>query len=315
MFIRKNFLFVVVLLAVVFAFAMQATIFQNPSSASTPPPPLSEAFKRYWYAGKAEVTSYEIQQARYGNLHPGEAILIFVTEDFRTDTQVKLESDQKDKATSVLKLNAVTKFVTGIYDYSMMTSVFTPTDTKLFPHSLKVSASVQEWCGHVYSQLNLQNRKYHVQGSSYFEAEVHTDEQIDREWLEDEIWTRLRINPDKLPTGECKMIPSLTACRLRHELPKPQAATAQMDTLLQEANGPKLKRYTLKYPSLQRELSVVFEADFPHGIVSWQETSTIKGKTLSTTATRKRTLLSDYWSKNRPENTPLRDSLAIRNFR
>lgn len=310
MFARKNFLFVVVLLAVVFAFTMQATVFQNPPSAAGPSAGLPEAFKQYWYAGKAEISTYDLQQARYGNINPGEAVLIFVTEDFRTDKQVKLESDQKDKATSILKLNTITKFVTGIYDYSMMTSVFTPTDTKLFPHSLKVAASVQEWCGHVYSQLNLQNRKYHVQGNSYFEAEVNTDEEINREWLEDELWTRLRMNPDRLPTGEVKIIPSLTACRLRHQNPKPEAAQAQMDTL----TGKKRKQYRLKYPEQQRELSIVFEAAFPYQIVSWQETSTIKGKTLTTTATLKKTILSDYWAKNKPEFMPLRDSLALRTF-
>jgi len=43
----------------------------------------------YWYQGKAEISSYQLEQARYSDVHPGEAVLVFVTEDFLTDKQVK----------------------------------------------------------------------------------------------------------------------------------------------------------------------------------------------------------------------------------
>ena len=39
-------------------------------------------FNKYWYAGEAELNSYTLSQARYGENHEGEAVLIFVTEDF-----------------------------------------------------------------------------------------------------------------------------------------------------------------------------------------------------------------------------------------
>ena len=51
---------------------------------------LSQEFKDYWYSGEAELTRYELEQARYGEIHRGDAVLIFVTEDFRTDKQVKV---------------------------------------------------------------------------------------------------------------------------------------------------------------------------------------------------------------------------------
>jgi len=44
--------------------------------------PPAEEFGAYWYQGKAELTSYTLEQARYGEVHPGEAVLVFVTEDF-----------------------------------------------------------------------------------------------------------------------------------------------------------------------------------------------------------------------------------------
>ncbi|MEM1407815.1 MAG: septum formation inhibitor Maf, partial [Bacteroidota bacterium] len=43
---------------------------------------VNSEFNNYWYAGKAEITSYELKQSRYGEVHDGEAVLIFVTEPF-----------------------------------------------------------------------------------------------------------------------------------------------------------------------------------------------------------------------------------------
>jgi hypothetical protein len=42
----------------------------------------SDPFNEYWYQGKAEITSYDLQQARYGENREGSAVLVFVSEDF-----------------------------------------------------------------------------------------------------------------------------------------------------------------------------------------------------------------------------------------
>ncbi len=102
-----------------------------------------EAFGNYWYQGKAEITSYRLNQARYGEIHNGHAVLIFVTEDFSKSKQVKLDIPEyvPDDRLKVLKLNYVKKFDTGIYPYSIMTSIFTPVDINNFPNSLKLTMS------------------------------------------------------------------------------------------------------------------------------------------------------------------------------
>ncbi len=53
---------------------------------------LYEQFGDYWYQGKAELTSYDLEQVRYGEKREGEAVLIFVTEDFSKSKQVKLDN-------------------------------------------------------------------------------------------------------------------------------------------------------------------------------------------------------------------------------
>lgn len=102
-----------------------------------------QKFKEYWYSGKAEITSYKLEQARYGEIHQGQAVLIYVTEDFLPHKQVK--ADQKSNNTvSVLKLNATKKFNTGIYPYSVMQSTFFPVSNN--QHAIKITSSIQEWC-------------------------------------------------------------------------------------------------------------------------------------------------------------------------
>ena len=59
--------------------------------------PKSDRFSVYWNQGKAELARYELQQVRYGEIHQGDAVLIFVTEDFLKDKQVKYDYGKPDK--------------------------------------------------------------------------------------------------------------------------------------------------------------------------------------------------------------------------
>lgn len=308
----KNFLLIVLALAVVFAFAMKATVFQNPATTTTPVTSPPAGFATYWFAGKAELNRYTLQQAQYGVLNPGEAVLIFVTEDFRTDTQVKSESaDNRDKAVPVMKTNISKKFVTGIYDYSLFTSVFTPINNPLFPNTLKVSTSGQEWCGHSYLQLNYATNGYHVEGKSYFEKEVAENYDVGKVLLEDELWNRIRLDPDKLPVGETRMIPGTMAARLRHKRLDPllvNAKLADYDGVL--FPGKLLKSYTVQYPTDDRTLMIVFEQPFPHKIVGWEETYKSKDNLLTSRAVLKKTIQSDYWNHNAPADSTLRAELT-----
>ncbi|CCH56884.1 hypothetical protein BN8_06274 [Fibrisoma limi BUZ 3] len=317
MFVKKNFLLIVVVLAVVFALAMQATIFQQSASASKTPSDVSPDFRSYWFSGKAELNSYQLQQAQYGALNPGQAVLIFVTEDFRTDKLVKAETEEsRDKAIPVLKLNAVKKFVTGIYDYSLFTSVFTPISngqSSAFPYTLKVSTSGQEWCGHSYLQLSYKNNGYQINGRSYFEKEVEEDYKVDKALLEDELWTRIRLAPDQLPTGNVTLIPGTATARLRHKTLEPITAKATLaDYQGTIFPGQGLKTYAVEYPTDGRTLMIVFEERFPHKIAGWEETYKSKDNLLTSRAVLQKTIQTDYWNHNAPADSTLRQALAVK---
>ena len=161
----------------------------------------SIAFKDYWYAGKAEVNAYNLDQSRYGENRPGKAMLIFVTEGFSKSKQVKLDHPEAagDDKVTVMKLNYTKNFVTGIYPYSMMLSAFTPVSRNQYPNTLKVTMSSQEWCGQVFSQMNLAGNQYEVTGYSYFEQEGDNHFKFDKTLLEDELFNLIRLDPGHIP--------------------------------------------------------------------------------------------------------------------
>ncbi len=265
-------------------------------------------FNEYWYAGKAEVASYALKQSRYGEIHDGDAVLIFVTEPFSRSRQVKLDYPDRagnDKLT-VMKLNYVKKFNTGLYPYSMMLSAFTPVDTWNHPKTVKVTASMQEWCGQAYTQINLKKDAYAVESYSYFEQEGDRDFTIGDAFLEDEIFNRIRLDHKTLPVGEFKMVPGLFFTRLKHENLKPQKVTAQL-----KKNTADLT-YAVNFQESGRTLEINFQKKFPYQILSWKETYRgIGNNALTTEATLKKQLFTDYWTKNNRTDTYLRDSLQL----
>ncbi|NNK73384.1 MAG: septum formation inhibitor Maf [Flavobacteriaceae bacterium] len=268
---------------------------------SPEPVVLSDEFKAYWYAGEAELTSYKLEQVRYGEIRDGHAVLIYVTEDFNPEKQVKADNARPENV-SVLKLNATKNFNTGIYPYSIMQSSFYPVSNN--QHAIKVSGSIQEWCGHVYAQIN--NREdYEVMSHSYFESEADQDFNLDKAPLENEIWNQLRIDPNSLPQGEIEMIPSLEFLRLKHVEIKPYTVTATL------SEG----TYMLDYKGLNRTLTITFNPDFPYSIEGWEETIDsgfgADAKALTTRATKMAQLKSPYWARNSNADADMRKTLML----
>ena len=308
---RLTFSFVLLLIAVLGCSAdtdSQNRNSLNRSVSLNEPAPLNDEFGDYWYQGDAELTSYTLEQARYGEIHEGHAVLIFVTEDFSKEKQVKLDYPQQagnDKV-NVLKLNATKKFNTGIYPYSMMSSVFTPIQGSDFPRTLKVTTTSQEWCGHTFTQINMRKDQYDIHAFSYFESEGDQQMKLEKGMLEDEVWTAIRLDPDNLPVGEVDMIPGTMYQRLGHINFEVHNAEASM-----EDHGDGLLTYSLSYPKLDRTLRVRFNKEFPHEIDGWEETTTRGGQELTTRATLNKRMMLDYWARHDVADLPLRQELGL----
>jgi len=278
-------------------------------------PSTSPQFKKYWYAGEAEISRYDLKQVRYGEVHEGDAVMIFVTENFLADEQVKDEGwPSEGKSESILKLNLTKKFITGIYPYSVMTSVFTPVDKRKTP-SWKVTASTQEWCGQTYMQLNFRDNGFEGLHHSYFQKEGDSTFRLESALLEDEIWTLIRLGASDLPTGEIEIVPALTHLRMAHQTASIENATATLGEVegLSESGSP-LKAYEVAYAGSGRKIRIVFESNFPFSIERWSETHPGRrgDEPLVTEAVRTHTIKLDYWNRNGSEDIGLRDGLGLR---
>ena len=265
-----------------------------------------EQFAKYWYQGKAEINVFDLQQSRYGENRPGKAVMIFVTEDFSKKKQVKLDNpeDNASDAQKVMKLNMTREFVTGVYPYHTMLSVFTPVYDEIY--SPKITASVTEWCGQSFTQLNFKSGGYQVKQFSYFESEGDAETKINA-MAEDELFNRIRLNPDLVTTGSQLLIPSLIFQRFAHVPLKPENAEITKRDL-----GSNQAEIEVNYAGIGRKLTIRYQQFFPFEIISFEEVWTKEnGKSEITTATRTTMKMLDYWNQNEKVFEPLRKELGL----
>ena len=256
------------------------------------------SFDGYWFQSKAEISSYKLYQARYGELHEGEAALIFVTEPFNTKKLVKSDNGVGKNVESVLKLNQTRKFNTGIYQYSTMTSSFTPIEKTTGGSKFKITNSIQEWCGQTFLQMNKIGNQYDIKGNSYFESEGDNRSQVKSSLAEDELFSIIRINPELLPLNDIKIFPSTVYLRMMHVDMKVYQAVASKIKVEWENNS--VIAYTIKYKNIDRTLTIYYSDTFPFQIKGWEESyKSYSGKPVKTKAVQKEQLMIDYWNRNK----------------
>lgn len=268
---------------------------------------LSQEFRNYWYDGTAELTRYKLEQARYGEIHEGDAVLIYVTEEFRTDKQVKYEGGDRKNVAPILKLNSTKTFNTGVYPYSLMSSIFSRLDQN---ELVKVTTSCQDWCGHSFTQLNKQKGDaYKISSFSYFQSEGDQEVKVAAPHVEDDVWVQIRKDPSVLPTGKIKMLIGTQFSRMKHDELKAYSATAS------HSKTGTTNSYTIDYPELNRTLVINYESSFPYTILGWEETLESgfgsNKKVLTTRATMTHQIKSPYWSKHGLEDAGLRKELGL----
>ncbi len=268
-------------------------------------------FDQYWFQSKAEITSYDLEQVRYGELRKGSATLIFVTEPFNTKKNVKSDNGIGKTVQSVLKLNHIRNFNTGIYPYTIMTSSFTPVSQTGYGKTFKTTNMVQEWCGQVFTQLAKKGNQYDVHSYSYFEREGDKRFQIKSTLLEDEIFQLIRINPSILKEGEIHIIPAAHYLTLMHKETKAYKAKISIEE--KNLNNVLTRTFIIYIPELNRKVTINSNASFPFEIESWEEEyPALSGKIMRTKATKRERMMIDYWNRNREEDYYLFENLFIK---
>lgn len=272
---------------------------QTTTAQNAPQRNLSPDFNNYWYQGNAEISTYELSENRYGELRNGKATLIYVTEDFVPKKQVKADRTNPENS-PVLKLNTVKKFNTGVYPYSIMQSTFLPLKEKV--HAMKITTSIQEWCGQTFMQLN-NKENFEIKAFSYFESEGDQTLNLSKTYTENELWSLIRLNGLKnLPVGEMDLLPSFEYFRLNHKEVKSYKAVIESKT----KDG--LVDYTVSYPKLNRKLTITFQEKAPYIIESWSDQI---GNKKPSTAKRIVTKKLPYWQQNSLKFESLRNELGL----
>ncbi len=273
-------------------------------------------FYAHWADGKAELSSYKVFQPRYGELREGYAVLVFVTEDINRNTFIKVESPApREDRIYTLKLNNVLKFKTGIYDYSVMTSVFSAVEgqegDKPFELS-KITLSAQEWCGHVFEEVQVRQGRLRGTLNSYFEREGRQTYELPlpRKFAsEDHLLIRIReLKGPIMAEGEQKevmLLPSLWYLRAQHASRELVEARLSKGYAVQIPVGEQaLEAIPWKWELEGRHKTVWVEKIHPHRILAWEDSQGGRGELLET-------LREPYWRLQRTADEVFRERLGI----
>ena len=273
-------------------------------------------FYAHWGDGRAEISSYKVMQPRYGEMRQGYGVLIFVTEDIHRKTLIKVERPSTPKAERIyaLKLNNVLKFTTGIYDYSVMTSVFSAVEGEAGrPFEMrKVTLSAQEWCGHVFDEVQVRGEQLAGFINSYFEGEGRQPYELERPQAfesEDHLLIRIReLRGAFLEQGtstEVALLPSLWSIRVRH---RPHALVqvvlhkGRVETIA--VNGRSFAAIPWKWEAGDWWKTVWVEAAYPRRILLWEDSTGGRGEWIET-------VREPYWQLHGNGDVVLRQRLGI----
>ena len=274
-------------------------------------------FYAYWGDGKAELNTYQVVQPRYGELRQGHGVLVFVTEDLNRNTLIKVETPTpaQDRRYA-LKLNNVLKFNTGIYDYSVMTSVFSFVESqggKGFEFA-KVSLTAQEWCGHVFDEVRLAPDGLRGRLLSYFEAEGNRDYRLEHTNAfasEDHLLIRIReLQGEIMQSGDSRqveLLPSLWQLRRTHAdhaLVSAVLHKGQVEQLHRGGRSERVVPWRWTVGEGKRSVTVWVGADYPHRIVRWRSSEGGSGELLTS-------IRQPYWKLNSNVDEALRQRLEL----
>lgn len=291
--------------------------------------PGGDSFWKVWGDGQAELSGYELTFPRYGHPRKGTAVTIFVTETFDHDARVKTERSGPG-AFPVMKLNLVQDFQTGIYDYNLMTSVFTAlaaVDNYPLGSVTKASFSAQEWCGHVYQQALFDPQAVRLQSHSYFEgeADLTTTLPAQSQGLPEDallLWARGLAGPPIAP-GQSQSVPLLRSMQISRLLHVPMAwdqavltrdqaiktltvpaGTFQVRTCtvtIQRSSGAGVEADKTQFPTVW---TFEVEARAPHRLVRWSRDDGLSARLLGTARMA-------YWKMNGPGFEPALEKLGL----
>lgn len=268
----------------------------------------SSEFWDHWGDGRAELSGYKGQIRRYGELRRATATFVYVTEPHDRRTWVKDDEVEEPHRVNVLKLNRALKFQTGIYPYSIMTSVFAPTGDwgrRRFQPT-KITMTSQEWCGHVFHGVWPGPEEFLVESRSYF-ADPGDDRRTvstsSNTLYQDALPIQLRELDGDFNDGEDwegEVVPGVWHARKDHDPIEP--VDAQIERRETTLDGTPVTRFVLSYADV--EVTYDIEREPPRRLLRWSHSN---GSHLRL----QKTARLPYWRQNAPGDEKLRQKLGL----
>jgi len=245
--------------------------FGGRASAATPAPNAFAA-NPLWDDGRAEIDAYQASNRRYGVPRLFTAYLIVVKEDFSRRQLVKANPDH-DPADlfTVLKLNHVINYQTGIYSYHQMASCFFDRSTM---DLVKLSLTSNEWCGNTYKEYIRRGGRGTLHVHSYWDgmAEATHDVPVAPDVV---FYDQLPLWIRSLPqtpgtTRSLRLLPSEIDSQGPKPEPRPATLTADAveELVMVPAGGFRALRWDLKTGDTRPD-SFWTSRDEPYVLVAW----------------------------------------------
>ncbi len=282
----------------------------------------SASFWERWGDGRAELASYRGTVMRYGAPRDAELVLVYVTEPLDRRTLIKDDAAPAEQQLPTLKLNAMLRFQTGIYPYSVMTSTFAPLEAfeglpRFTP--AKITLTSQDWCGHVFTSLwreggagaedalALETRSYFAETAGNGEGDSDDHLAVPRGVLHEEaLFVQLREldgrafdrpdEPATAPLWTGSIVPSLWSARRDH---RPLAAEPGEIRFTREAG---LVVFVVTIGA--RTLTLRVTDDEAHTLASWESSD---GDRFTLAGSQR----LPYWELHDPGEESAREELGL----
>jgi hypothetical protein len=247
-----------------------------------------------WDDGNAEVNAYEASVRRYGVPRPLTAYHIIVKEDFSRTQLVKADPghDPSDLVT-VLKLNQILEFQTGIYNYNQMASTFHERATM---DLLKLTLASFEWCGNTFKEYTRRDGRGTLHVHTYWDGQARAEYDLPVApdvLFHDELPLRLRALPQAAGTAlTARLVPT----QIDSRGPKPELRAARLradaeEILIVPAGSFRALRWEVKAGDAVD--TYWLDRNFPHVLLAWDRPD---GGAFRLKWTRR----LPYWKLNRP---------------
>lgn len=296
------------------------------SLGSEPAATASSEFWDHWGDGRAELSGYRMTISRYGEPRHAELALIYVTEPHDRHSWIKDDDAEAPDRVEVLKLNQHVEFLTGIYPYSVMTSVFGPVDdwggaTEERFQPVRIVHGVQEWCGAYSHRIWPGPESFRSLRLSYFAHEGERLREVearrDRTLYEDALLVQLRELDGPFAQGgdwEGLLVPELWRLRSGHGGTEPVPARITRhddDSVTLSGGAPDPSADAAPIPATRFELEAGdyrrtfwVEAEAPRRVLAWETSLGDRAEILATERLA-------YWELNRPGDEEWREALGL----